>query len=234
MRITLDDILSDFHGNAHAMSPQAASSPVPLPAIHNSAALHPGPSGELKSSTCGLFYFGGVAEWTNVGQVDNRLVIRHDESPSLAKADCLPTDFVGSNPTAAILSFSAILGIILALFALTACGAPVLKWTANTETNLAGYNLYIGSDCIFSINTNRFDLATIQVPLGVYPLRLTAVTLEGVESEPAGPLMWTNGNVLFLSIEASRDLLEWNAIGEPRTVLSTNAFEFYRAVLRFQ
>lgn len=184
-------------------------------------------------------FHGGMAERSNAStnNTDASSPFRASESCASIRTSDLKT--ASSNLAApAILSYSFILGVILALFALTACGQPLavpntaIRWTPNTETNLAEYRLYDGQVHIASLTGTHLPLAQLALPTGVHRLSLTAVNTAGLESFHTASLIWTNTAALAVSIQSSSNLQTWAAVADSEQVIQvTNQQRFYRAVL---
>lgn len=66
-----------------------------------------------------------------------------------------------------------------------------VSWNANTETDMASYNVYQGNTLIGSVNhpTTLFDI--LNVPDGTYTYYLTAVDTSGNESVKTDGITFT-------------------------------------------
>jgi hypothetical protein len=108
----------------------------------------------------------------------------------------------------------------------------VVKWSPNVEPDLMGYVLYVDAAPVVLTKTNHFQLDQLNMPRGVYRLKLTAVNSNGIESQPTPSLVWTNLGKLTVQMQGSDDLLGWTNINECYTMLVlSNRQQFYRALL---
>jgi hypothetical protein len=107
-------------------------------------------------------------------------------------------------------------GMVLLTVPLAEAGTVILGWDANTEADLAGYNLYYGNSprdqgsYTQTVPINNKDATTweLSLPNGTYYFALTAVDLVGNESgfsnevsadvSDIGPLPGQPGQPIFI------------------------------------
>jgi hypothetical protein len=116
--------------------------------------------------------------------------------------------------------------------------AQTVAWSPNHEPDLAGYHLYFTPERgLQAASTNNLSASTTNaalpsLPRGIYSLTLTAYNTAGLESDPAGPLLWTNNGTLSLNLETSTDLAHWSSLNLCTQSISLNRTQtFYRATL---
>jgi endoglucanase len=86
-----------------------------------------------------------------------------------------------------------LLTILILIMAFSPCLAATVEvsWNANTEADMASYNVYQGNTLIGSVNhpTTLFDI--LNVPDGTYTYYLTAVDTSGNESVKTDGITFT-------------------------------------------
>ncbi len=111
-----------------------------------------------------------------------------------------------------------------------------LAWDANAEADIAGYVLrWNGGGQYLMTNAGCSTTQTVSVARGVqYDFTVSAVDLDGVESEPSAPLTYLPPVevVVELSLEAAADPAgPWNLVTNAPALVVTNpaGSQFFRA-----
>lgn len=128
-------------------------------------------------------------------------------------------------------------GLCLLLSALLA-PAQSLEWRPNSETNLLGYNLYTYGPTSFvaPLPTSRTNYSVRDLPYGQYHFLLTAFNADA-ESNPAGPLFWTNSPPtlsVIVHLQSGANLTQWTNIFSITNFQPANTQAFYRALMEIK
>lgn len=117
--------------------------------------------------------------------------------------------------------------LLLLLLAVQCSAATAhLIWDANTEDDLAGYQVYVGE--LGQPHSKSFWTVSPKISLsfavGAYQAVLTAVDFTGNESDPTEPFPIF---VLRLTYQEADDLNVWHDLDQ-REIIATRPKRFYR------
>lgn len=103
-------------------------------------------------------------------------------------------------------------------------------WKANTEVNIGGYNLYVGTSSdsmVRALSLGNVTNACYSVPPGAYYFRLTAFNQMGLESDPTEALPYVTPLFLEVIQERSLDGVLWEPL-HTNYAAPTWPVEFFR------